>query len=76
MEHSSILRIFFTKSKYPTFRQKTSMNNQVRPQGWLPQNMECKAMEFCIKISVALCALREIMTNDFVKNILKCNVLL
>ncbi len=31
-EISLILRIFFTKSKYPTFRQKNSMHNQVEPQ--------------------------------------------
>ena len=34
------LRIFFTESKYPTFRQKMSMHNQVGPQGWFPQNIE------------------------------------
>ncbi len=35
-----LLRIFFTKSKYPTFRQKISMDNQVGLQGWFPQNIE------------------------------------
>ncbi len=38
-EKMYILRIFFTKSKYPTFRQKNSMHNQVGPQGWFPKCM-------------------------------------
>ncbi len=33
----AVLRIFFTKSKYPIFTQKnySSIHNQVGPQGWL-----------------------------------------
>ncbi len=34
------LRIFFTKSKYPTFRHKSSMHHQVGSQGWFHQNIE------------------------------------
>ena len=36
LDSTPCLRIFFTKSKYPTFRPKTSMHNQVGPQGWFP----------------------------------------
>ncbi len=27
-------------SKYPTFRQKSSMHNQIGPQGWFPKKIE------------------------------------
>ncbi len=81
------LRIFFTKSKYPTFRQETSMHHQVGSQGWFhkkcythieglqmtnPYNLTLRLVhEYILVNGWWSNNLTQLTKNDFVKNILK-----